>query len=79
MLFNTYLFISLTIAVLTIISHKLEENYAASHSVDTENDNLWYINMATLAVIPSILFIGIYAIFCQTFNSINLRHEKSKA
>ncbi len=70
MLLNIYLFLAFTVAILTIISHKLE--IVKSSSVDEYKNTLWYINPATLAIVPSMLFIGVYSLLSCLFHSIIL-------
>ena len=54
MLFEIYLFFSIVIAALTIESHRLEIQKGMPEN------QLWFINPATMAIIPSIIFIGLF-------------------
>ena len=66
---NIYLFLAFTVAVLTIVSHKLE--VAKTSSLDEHKNTLWYINPATLAIVPSMLFIGVYSLSIYLINSMS--------
>lgn len=69
MLLNIYLFLAFNVAVLTIVSHKLE--VAKTSSFDEHENTLWYINPATLAIVPSMLFIGVYSLSIYLINSMS--------